>query len=321
MKTIEIYKTENNEIAISVAMENDSVWLTQQQLSLLFTRDRSVISKHLSAIFRDEELDRKSVCAFFAHTGGDGKIYQVEHYNLDVIISIGYRVKSKEGTLFRQWATQRLKDLLMRGYSLNQQRLDELQQRISVIQKRFLESDSESFQAKGTIDLVSDYAKSFTLLSQFDNLTFREPNLKYDIHYEINESEALLEIAKLKVRLIEEGEASELFGNQKDRSFGGVLGSVLQSFDGHYLYATIEEQAANILYLIIKNHPFNDGNKRIAALMFVWFLQKNIHHLKNSGELKINDNALVVLALLIAQSNPAEKETMIQLIIQLIQTA
>jgi death-on-curing family protein len=145
--------------------------------------------------------------------------------------------------------------------------------------------------------------------------------LSYEIHYEIDELEAAGEIDELKRRLIAQGEASALFGNQKDRSLGGVLGNVLQTFDGEYLYPTIEEQAANLLYLVIKNHPFSDGNKRIGAFLFVWFLQKNKHHLKTSGELKINDNALVALALLVAQSDPAEKELMIQLIVQLIQSS
>ncbi|MCE1182553.1 MAG: virulence protein RhuM/Fic/DOC family protein [Rhodocyclales bacterium] len=321
---IAIYQSGDGSIATEVRLEGETVWLTQAQLTQLFGRERSVITKHLRNIFAEGELESDSVCAKFARTADDGKTYQVEHYSLDVIISVGYRVKSPEGTRFRIWANRILKDHLVQGYTLNQQRLTQQQENIrqlertlSLFQQNLIEQASLP-EARGLVNVIAGYARTFVLLNQFDSERLPLGDFATTIHYEIREDEALAGIAALKADMLERGEASELFGNQKDDSFAGILGNILQSFGGEYLYPSIEEQAAHLLYFVIKNHPFSDGNKRIGAFLFIWFLQRNQHHLKSDGELKINDNALAAIALLVAQSDPAQKQLMIHLIMNLV---
>lgn len=314
MSNIELYQSSNGETQIEVRFDSETVWLSLNQISELFGRDKSVISRHLKNIFSTEELDKNSVVAKNATTAQDGKTYQVEFYNLDAIISIGYRVNSVQGTRFRIWATTRLKEYLIQGYSLNQKRLEELNQLIEIISK----NEIQTKEAKGLLDILANYTKSFILLNQFDSNRLELNYLEENITYEIDYNEALCAIKELKNQLIQKKEATDLFGNQKDQTFSGILQSVIQTFDGIYLYPTIEEQASHLLYFVIKNHPFSDGNKRIGAFLFVWFLEKNKHLLKNNGENKINDNALTALALLVAQSNPNEKELMIKLICNLI---
>ncbi len=315
---IQIYQSPDGQMQLDVQMDNQTVWLTQAQMTLLFGRERSVVTKHLRNIFTEGELDKNAVCANFAHTAADGKTYQVEHYNLDVIISVGYRVKSKQGTQFRQWATQRLKDFLVKGYAINQKRLDELSQMVSIIQQSTHNEDLKLSEAKGLLNVLSNYTQSYILLNQFDSNSLKTDNLNENVSYEIKYEEAKLEITTLKQKLIALKEATALFGNEKDDSFRGILGNILQTFDGQYLYPSIEEQAANLLYFVIKNHPFSDGNKRIGAFLFIWFLEKNKHRLDTNGNIKINENGLVALALLVAQSNPSDKDLMINLIINLI---
>lgn len=324
MNQVEIYKTLDNQTEIQVQFEKETVWLSQNQISELFQRDRTVITKHINNIFKEGELDKKLVCANFAHTTQHGAIQGktqetvVKYYNLDVIISVGYRVKSQRGTQFRQWATQRLKDYLVKGYALNQKRLDELQQTVQLISKGIHSGELELKEAKGLLEIITQYTQSFALLNQYDSNAIESGKLNEDITYEISYKEAKAAIAELKKQLLAKKEATELFGNEKDKSFEGTLQNVVQTFGGKYLYPSIEEQAAHLLYFIIKNHPFTDGNKRIGAFLFVWFLEKNRHRFKKSGELKINDNALVALALLVAQSDPGEKELMVKLITGLI---
>jgi death-on-curing family protein len=318
MNEIEIYQSADNQTQIEVKLEGDSVWLTQQQMAKLFEKNKKTISEHILNIFKEGELVKNSVVRKFQTTASDGKTYEVAHYNLDVIISVGYRVKSKQGTQFRQWATQRLKDYLVKGYSVNQKRLEQLQQTIQLIEKGGQTETLSLSEAKGLLEIISNYTQSFVLLNQFDSNSLTSDKLQENITYEIKYEEAAAAIKELKKQLIKKKEASELFGNPKDESFKGILGSIVQTFDGDYLYKSIEEQAAHLLYFVIKNHPFNDGNKRIGAFLFIWFLEKNRHRFKKSGELKINDNALVALALLVAQSNPVDKEIMIKLIINLI---
>ncbi|WP_310554573.1 RhuM family protein [Flavobacterium sp.] len=318
MSKIEIYQAKNGQTTIDVTFDKETIWLSLNQISNLFNRDKSVISKHLKKIFLEGELILNSVVAKNATTASDNKIYNVDFYNLDVIISIGYRVNSIEGTQFRQWATQRLKEHLVNGYSINQKRLEQLQKTIEIIQNTGNDENLNLDEAKGLLEIIKNYTHSFVLLNQFDSNNLIDSGLNDDIIYEINYEEASNAITKLKLHLISKKEATNLFGNQKDESFKGILGNILQSFDNHYLYPTIEQQASHLLYFIIKNHPFSDGNKRIGAFMFVWFLEKNKHHFKKNGELKINDNALVAIALLVAQSNPSDKEILIKLIINLI---
>jgi death-on-curing family protein len=320
MSGVEIFKDKDNQAQIEVRFERDSVWLSLNQMAQLFARDKSVIYRHLSKIFEEKELIRKSVVAKNATTASDGKTYRVEHFNLDVIISVGYRVNSKRGTQFRQWATQRLKDHLVKGYTVNQKRLEQLQQTLQLIENAGKTEELSISEAKGLLTVITNYTQSFVLLNQFDSQNLQTNYLNENITYELEYEEARAAIAELKKQLIQKKEASELFGNQKDDSFEGVLGNVVQSFDGDYVYKSIEEQAAHLLYFVIKSHPFTDGNKRIGAFLFIWFLEKNKHRFKKTGELKINDNALVALALLVAQSNPVDKDTMIKLIINLIRS-
>ncbi|NMG46024.1 hypothetical protein GPA22_20095 [Aromatoleum toluvorans] len=323
---VAIYQSADGSISTEVRLEGETVWLSQQQISQLFGRERSVVSKHVRNIFAEGELSADSVCAKFAHTAPDGKTYQVDHFNLDVIISVGYRVKSVEGTRFRIWANRILKDYLVKGYALNEQRLArqqenirQLERTLTLFQQNLIEQASLP-EARGLVEVIAGYARTFVLLNQFDSERLPLDDFTTTIRYAIREDEALAGIAALKADMTGRGEASALFGNRKDDSFAGILGNILQSFGGEYVYPSIEEQAAHLLYFVIKNHPFSDGNKRIGAFLFIWFLQRNRHHLKSDGELKINDNALAAIALLVAQSDPAQKELMVHLIMNLIRS-
>lgn len=315
MSEIQIFKTEKG-TEIEVQFDNESFWLSLNEIATLFERDKSVISRHLKNIYKERELDERATVAKNAtvQTEGGRKVErEIEYYNLDAILSVGYRVNSKRGTQFRQWATQRLKDFLVKGVAINQKRLDELQQTVQLIQKSIGE-ETNLTEAKGLLNIITQYTRSFVLLNQYDSNTIEQKEVSENITYEIKYDEAKTAIAELKKLLKKKKEATNLFGNEKDQSFEGTLQSIVQTFGGKYLYPSIEEQAAHLLYFIIKNHPFTDGNKRIGAFLFIWFLDKNKHRFKKSGELKINDNALVALALLVAQSNPTEKELMIKLI-------
>ncbi len=318
MNDIIIYQTPDNQTEIKVQFEQETVWLNRHQMASLFDRNIKTIGKHINNVFSEGELEQSSVVANFATTADDGKTYQVEHYNLDVIISVGYRVKSKRGIQFRQWATQRLKEYLVQGYTINQKRLDELGKMVELIEQSGKTETLQLQEAKGLLDILSHYTKSFVLLNQYDSHNLQTLQLSENITYEIEYNEAKAAIAELKKQLIAKNEATELFGNEKDNGFKSSLQSVVQTFGGQYLYPSIEEQAAHLLYFVIKNHSFSDGNKRIGAFLFVWFLEKNKHRFKKTGELKINDNGLTAIALLVAQSNPGEKELMVQLIINLI---
>jgi len=315
-----IYQSEDNQTEVEVKFDKDTVWLSQKQMSELFDRDYKTISKHINNVFKEGELNKSSTVAKFAtaQTEGEREVFRnIEYYNLDVIISVGYRVKSRRGTQFRIWATKRLKEYLTQGYSINQKRLAQLQQAVELIQLSAQSSELSSQETKGLLDIISNYTQSFILLNRFDSDNLGS-DFGEEVTYKIEYAEALKTIDVLKRMLTEQKEAGSLFGNQKDESFKGILSSVVQTFDGKYLYDTIEKQAAHLLYFVIKTHPFSDGNKRIAAFLFIWFLEKNKHRFKKSGELKINDNALVALALLVAQSNPADKDLMIELIVNLI---
>ena len=322
-----IYKAKDGSQQLEVRLEEDTVWLSQKQMAMLFDKNPMTVNGHIGNIFREKELDRKSVIRKSLITAADGKKYETLIYNLDVIISVGYRVKSKRGTQFRQWATQRLKDHLVKGYTLNEKRLHQmvqnmrqLEQAVKLIQQSGNSGQLSATEARGLLDIITNYTHSFILLNQFDSNSLPNEKLNENITYEIEYSEAIKAIAELKKQLIKKKEASTLFGNERDRGFESTLNSVVQTFGGEYLYKSIEEQAAHLLYFVIKNHPFTDGNKRIGAFLFVWFLEKNKHRFKKSGEVKINDNALVALALLVAQSNPDDKEIMIKLVVNLIRS-
>ncbi len=321
MSDIVIY--EDGQIELSTKIEKESIWITQKQLCELFDRDKSVVSRHLKNIFESEELDKDSVVAKNATTATDGKVYQVEYYNLDVIVSIGYRVNSKKATKFRQWATKVLKEYIIKGYALNkeklqQQKLDELNQTIQLIKQGLENQELNTTQAKGFVEIVSNYAKSWALLQGYDESSLQEVSHTKEQRFILDYDEAKKAIAELKKALIQKGEATELFGQEKAGELKGNLLNIYQSFGGADLLPSLEAKAANLLYYIIKGHPFNDGNKRIGAYLFVLFLHKNGILYKPNGEAKINDNALASLALLVATSNPEQKEIIIKLVMNML---
>lgn len=322
-----IYQTPDGGSSVEVRMEQDTVWLTQRQMGDLFGTTPENILMHLRNIYENKELEESPTSKDFLVVRQEGTRQvkrELKHYNLDAIISVGYRVNSKQGTRFRIWANQVLKDYLVTGYALNEKRLkqqtgqiQELEKTLKLFQNVMSDTLSQT-EATGLLRVITDYAQTFILLNQYDSGRLSTEALNLNITYEIQLDEALSAIEELKKVLIAKSEATPLFGNRKDDSFAGVLGNIVQSFDGEYLYPSIEEQAANLLYIVIKNHPFTDGNKRIGAFLFIWFLERNKHNLKRSGETKINDNALTALALLVAQSDPRQKDIMIQLIVNLI---
>lgn len=278
----------------------ETVWLNRQQMAALFDRDVKTIGKHITNALR-EELDI-SVVANFATTAVDGKTYQVEYYNLDMIISVGYRVKSVRGMQFRRWANGVLKNYLLKGYALNQQRLSDLSQIVQVMKR--VEHHLDSAQI---LDVVQQYTAALDLLDDYDHGRLATPSSSADVYrLSYEECRALIDSMRF-------GSESELFGNEKDDSFKGSIAAIYQSFGGKDLYPGIMEKAANLLYLVTKNHAFSDGNKRIAAAVFLYFLDKN-HLLFREGEKVIADHTLVAMIVMIAESKPEEKETMVKLV-------
>ncbi len=323
-----IYQAEDGHSQLDVRLENDSIWLSQKLMSELFDKDSDTIGLHIKNIFKEEELKESTTTEFFSVVQKEGNRTvnrKVRFYNLDVIISVGYRVNSKRGTQFRIWATQTLKDHLVKGYTINEKRLQEQQEKFNELNKtvEFLKTtigtkELTASETQGLLEIISQYTRSFVLLNRFDSHTLTIEPTDKPLTYEIQYQEATVAINQLKKDLIKRKEASELFGRERENSFEGILNSITQTFGGEYLYASIEEQAAHLLYFIIKNHPFADGNKRIGAFLFIWFLYLNKHLLRRQNEVKVNDNALVALALLVAQSDPANKELLITLVINLI---
>lgn len=310
-----IYTSQKTGTQVEVKFEKEEIWLDAHKIGEIFDVDRTVVVKHIGNIYKSGELLENWTCAKIAQVAGDGKLRQMNIYNLDMILSVGYRVNSTRATHFRQWATTRLKEYLVQWYSINQSRLDELGQTIRLLTEKGKKIDTE--EAKWLLDIIASYTDSFVTLNRYDtgNLSgIWDENITYIIDY----NEAKSAIIELKSKLLEKSEANDIFGNEKDESFIGILSSIIATFDGVYLYPTIEEQAAHLLYFIIKDHPFTDGNKRIGAFLFIWFLEKNRHRFKKNGEVKINEAGLTTLALLIAQSDPREKEMMIKLVVNLI---
>ena len=320
MSEIVIYNSPDNLSQIEVTFENETVWLTQEQLVRLFQRDQSVISRHIRNVFNESELEKKSNMQKMHIANSDKPIIQ---YNLDVIISVGYRVKSKQGTQFRQWATQRLKDYLVQGYALNEKRLKEasgkfksLQNAIKLAAQAGNNESLSTIEAKGIIEIIEQYAYALELLDQYDhqNLSINIPNEKETDIKKLTYENAIHQI-KIWRKFQKTG---NLFGNEKDQSFKSSLETIYQTFEGIDLYPTIEEKAANLLYFIVKNHSFSDGNKRIAAGLFVYFLNINNKLLNNYGLKRIGDNALVAITIMIAESKSEEKNTMAKLVVNLI---
>ena len=320
-----IYKTETGQYSVEVLLDGDTVWLTQKQMAELFGIESHTITYHLKNVFKNEELKENSVTRNFRATAEDGKTYKTNFYNLDAIISVGYRVNSNRATQFRIWATRTLKDHLLNGYTINQKRLaetgvKELENALQFIKQASGRRQLTNEEAQGLLYVITKYAKSWLLLKSYDedNLPVTTGQLpKFNLTYEY----ALNSIKELKKALMAKREASSLFGNEREHGLEAILGNIEQSFGGQELYPTLEDIAAHLLYFIIKDHPFSDGNKRIASLLFIHYLDKNNHLYKTNGEMIINDNALVALALLIAESEPKSKELMIALIKNLLAEA
>ena len=312
----------DSEFQIILDGDNETVWITEKQIIELFGKARRTIGEHINNLYEEGELDKSSTWREFRQVQKEGQrevTRNVPQYNLDVIISVGYRVKSKTGIEFRKWATKKLKEHLIKGYTLNQNiqlhQIKELQTQLLNTQEKLFESQTQL--TDGLLNIISSYSKSFELLNQFDTDELSTSDLQKNINYIINYADVNKAIGKLKTTLIKKEEASQLFGSEKDDSFRGILGSISQTVFGDLAYPTIEEQAAQLLYSIIKGHAFSDGNKRIGSFIFVWFLEQNNFHLKSNGQLKINDNTLVALALAVAQSIPDQRDIIIKLIINL----
>lgn len=317
MTEIVLYTAKNGQIELDVNLADETVWLSINQMVQLFGRDKSVISRHLSNVFKNNELERRAVVANFATTAADGKTYQVEYYNLDAIISVGYRVNSKEGAQFRKWATQVLKEHLIRGYTTYNKRLSErgvseLQQTIKLLQKTLLHHDLVSDLGQEAVQLIVAYSKTWNLLLAYDEGELKLPKHEKSTSPKLNYEAALSAIESLKTDLAERKEAMHFFGREREGGLGSILQNIEQTFDGKPLYNTPEEKASNLLYFIIKDHPFIDGNKRIGCFMFLLYLKSQ------NLPIRLNENGLVALALLVAESDPDQKETIIRLVVNLI---
>jgi prophage maintenance system killer protein len=315
-----LYQTESGDAVVDVRLAEDTVWLSRKEMAILFDRDYKTVAKHINNVFNEGELQKDSVVAKFATTGKDCKTYQVEYYNLDVIISVGYRVKSQQGTRFRIWATTILKDHLVKGYTLNQKRLaekglGEARQMLKLLGNTLENHDLVNNDGRAVLDIVNSYARTWQLLWQYDEDSLAAPKKAG------NRDQALLEIAdvraailSLKEKLLAKGEATEIFGHERGEALDGIIGAVQQSFGGQELYPTVEEKAAHLLYFVIKDHPFTDGNKRIGSFLFLLFLAKN----KNGEQPGMDSRGLVALTLLTASSAPDQKNLLIRLIVNLI---
>ena len=301
---IVIFKNGELELEVSVSEDRETVWLTQKQIAELFGKDRRTITRHIQNIYKDNELEQDSVCSFFEHTGSDGKNYKVQFYNLDMILAVGYRVKSQNGIVFRKWATSILKDYMIKGYAINQKRLEALDRTVK-IQSRIIASTLE-LDEKEVLNVVEAYADALTMLDDYDHGCLVKPNGK-DTIYRLSYEECRNLIDSMRFE-------SDVFGIEREPGkLEGILAAVYQNVFGTEVYQSIEEKAANLLYFLIKDHPFADGCKRIGATIFLEFLNKNNHLIIDHRQI-ISNSALVAITLMIAESRPEEKETMVKLV-------
>lgn len=297
-----LFESQDKSISLNVPLKNDSVWLNRNQMAELFDRDVKTIGKHVNNAIR-EELAGLPVVAKFATTAADGKTYMVDYYDLDVIISVGYRVKSQRGVEFRKWANRVLRQYIMEGYAVNHNRILELGEVI-----RIMKRTQKSLDAQQVLAVIERYSTALDLLDDYDHQTMRRPKGS-EATYVLTYEECRNVIDSMRF-----GNESALFGNEKDDSFKGSIGNIYQSFAGQEAYPTLEEKAANLLYFVTKNHSFSDGNKRIAAAIFLYFLDKNEVLFDDAGNKRIDDHTLVALTIMIAESRPEEKEMMISVI-------
>lgn len=301
-----IFKAQDGNIKLDVNIDKDTVWLSLEQMSELFERDKSTISRHIKNVFKEGELSENSTVAKFATVQNEGNRNverMIENYNLDVIISVGYRVKSQRGVEFRKWANSVLKDYILKGYAVNNNRINELGEVIRIMKR----ANENQIEGKQILDVIEKYTLALDLLDDYDHQKIEKPKgntATYTLTYE--ECRKVIDGMRF-------GSESELFGNEKDDSFKSSINAIYQTFGGQDVYSTLEEKAANLLYLITKNHSFSDGNKRIAASLFLYFLDKN-NALFIDGKKVIDDYTLVAVTIMTAESKPDEKDTMIKLI-------
>ena len=320
--SIEIYSSQDGSIQLKVKLENDTVWLTQSQMAELFGVDRTSIVRHIRNIYKSEELDQNSTCAKNAQVRTEGNrsiLREIPYYNLDMIISVGYRVNSKNATSFRRWATSVLKQYLIKGYAINQQikldRYNELKDVVRLMSRTVgLQEKVTSEEYGGLFNVISDYVYALDTLDHYDYQSLSIQKTTKEEPFRATYENAMEAINALK----EKFGGSQWFANEKDDSFKSSIGQIYQTFGGEDLYPSVEEKAAMLLYLVVKNHSFSDGNKRIAAMLFLWFLNNNLVLYAEDGHKRIADNTLVALTLMIAESRTEEKDVMVKVVVNLI---
>lgn len=317
---IQIYTSKDGKVSLQVSLNNDTMWLTQSQIAMLFDTTPENILMHLKNIFIVGELDENPTTKDFLVVRQEGNRQvqrKLKHYNLDAIISVGYRVSSKRATQFRQWATQTLKQHLVQGYTLNERRLQEkgieFHQAVALLSRTLQNQALINSEGAAVLSVVNDYAKSWTLLQAYDEQILVENVTMHQNMKPLNYDDVLVAIAQLKQTLIEKGEATDLFGKVRSDGLVSAINTIEQGFGDTLFYPNVASRAAHLLYFVIKNHPLADGNKRTGSFLFLWYLHQNQHLLTKPVEQLINDNTLVALALLVAESLPEQKELMIRL--------
>jgi len=319
-----IYQTKANEIAVRLDAAHETLWLSQKQMGELFGTSTDNIGLHLKNIYHDGELDEQATTEDSSVVRQEGSRQvkrRLKHYNLNAIISVGYRINSKKGTQFRIWATQRLRDYLVDGYAINQQRFDsnaaELKQAIALIRKAAQSPELTAEAGSGLVEIVSRYTQTFLWLQQYDEGLLNEPKGQAGGVLPSPDT-AMAVLNELKANLIQRGEATNLFARLREDGLASILGNLEQSIFGEAAYPTIESKAAHLLYFVVKNHPFSDGNKRSGAFLFIDFLHRNGRLLNDAGDTVINDTGLAALTLLIAESDPKQKEMLIRLVMTML---
>ena len=321
MTKIEIFQAEDGAIEFKGDSNHETVWANLEQIAQLFKRDKSGISRHIKNIYKSEELEEKATVAIFATVQMEGQREvrrDIEYYNLDMILSIGYRVDSKEATYFRKWASSIIRSYLIDGYAINEKKLTQTRELLNNLKTtiNFL-STKDIGHEKEILSLLKTYTKTLTLLEGYDKKNIDDIS-GAESTYKLEYTEVKSVLGELQEELMKKGEATKLFANEKANELSGIVGNLYQTFGGDELYPTVEDKATHLLYFIIKDHPFTDGNKRSAAFLFIYFLDKCDYLYKSNGEKKINENALVTLTLLIASSDPKDKEILVKLVKHLI---